>query len=119
MARIADILPELIAQIRNELIADGRIDIADQLNELAIARWTHDRAGHAVYIYLSGQRSLNLVEETVIGTRHGECIGIHGCDGLVVLDTDNFKRVTGIEVLNRADIPKRLEEAQPCNGAYR
>jgi hypothetical protein len=119
MSKLDDILPTFIAQIRKELTAKGRSDIADQFQGLGLARWTHDQAANAVYIHLSGQRPLNLVEVQVIGTRHGECIEIEGRDGIVTLDLDNFNRVTGIEVLNCADIAKRLEEAQPCNGAYR
>ena len=110
MIRIADALPDLIAEIQRFLVAGGRKDIADQFGELALSRWTYDAEADALYVYLNGQRPLNAVEQNVIGTRHGECIEIEDCHGLVVLDTDNFNRVTGIEILNRKDIQKRLEK---------
>jgi uncharacterized protein YuzE len=62
-----------------------------------------------VCLYLSGQRALNVVEQNVIGVRHGESIEIEDLDGMVVIDTDNFNRVKGIEILWRKDLVEKLE----------
>ena len=110
MTRIADAVPDLIAEIQRFLVGEGQNDIADQFDDLALSRWTYDATVDALYVYLTGQRSINAVEQNVIGTRHGECIEIRHCEGTVVLDTDNFNRVTGIEILNRKDIKKKLEK---------
>jgi hypothetical protein len=111
MLRIADILPELVEEIRQFLEAEGRPEIATQFADLMLKSWTYEADEDSGYIYLAGQRPLNFVEQKVIGTHHGECIEIEKCDGLVVLDTDNFNRVTGIEILNRKDIKQRLERS--------
>lgn len=108
MTPIAEALPELVEQIRQFLAAEGRHEIADQFDHLNIARWTYDPGAEAGYVYVTGQRPLNVVEQNVIGTRHGECIVIHDCEGMVVLDTDNFNRVLGVEFLNRKDIKNQL-----------
>ena len=109
MMRIAEALPELVEEIRQFLVAEGRRDIADQFADLTLSRWTYDTDADAGYVYLAGQRVLNLVEQTVIVARHGECIEIEASAGMVVLDTDNFRRVTGIEILNRKDLKRKLE----------
>ena len=109
MIKLIDALPELTSEILHSLVADGRQDIADQFDGLTIFRWTYDAESDAIYVYLKGQRPLNMVEQNVIGTRHGECIDIEGCEGIVVLDLDNFNRVTGIEILNRKDIEAKLK----------
>ncbi len=109
MNRIAETLPELVSEIRRFLATAGKDDIAAQFGDLFISRWTFDPDDDAGYIFLGGQRPLNFVEQNVIGTRHGECIVVEACEGMVVLDTDNFNRVTGVEFLNRKDIKQKLE----------
>jgi|WetSurMetagenome_2_1015567.scaffolds.fasta_scaffold482847_2 uncharacterized protein YuzE len=109
MTKITDALPKLVAEIQRFLVAGGRKDVADQFGELVLSRWTYDAEADALYVYLAGQRPLNVVEENVIGVRHGESIEIEGCAGRVVLDIDIFYRVSGVEIVGREDVKKKLE----------
>lgn len=113
MTGVAHHLPELIEEIRQSLLAEGRTDLADQLDRLTVSHWNYDPSVNAGYIYLDGQRPLNAVEQNVIGLRHGESVLIEDGDGTVVLDTDNFNRVMGIEFLNRKDIRQKLKKLTP------
>ena len=62
-----------------------------------------------MYLHLSGQRQLNMVEENIIGVHPGECFELEGFDGIVVVDTDNFERLSAIEIIGCEDLAKRLE----------
>jgi len=109
MEKIEKLLPEFIAEVTSSLVSMGHSDLANQFPELDLERWTHDPEAEAVYIYLSGQRSLNVVEQNIIGVRHGKSIELEDLEGMVVIDTDNFNRVKGIEVLWRKDLVAELE----------
>lgn len=112
MALLAEIFPAFYGELRRSLMKLKRSDLADQLPGLTLERWTHD-PGIGVYITVGGTRPLNIVEQYVIGVKHGESIKLDDCDGLVVIDTDNFARVTGIEVMGRRDVLKALRRAHP------
>jgi uncharacterized protein YuzE len=114
MTKIADALPDLVAEIQRFLIAGKREDVADQFGELVLSRWTYDAEAEALYVYLAGQRVLNIGEQNVIGVRHGVSIEIERCEGMVVVDTDNLYRVSGIEIVGREDIKKKLEMLSPA-----
>lgn len=108
--KIVEILPELCDEIRKSLVSLGRQDIIDQLDELRLKNWTHDSEVEAINIYLSGGRQLNVVEQNIITVKYGESISLGDCEGIVVLDTDNFGRVMGIELIGRPDIWKKLSK---------
>ncbi|MHC4166230.1 MAG: DUF2283 domain-containing protein [Planctomycetota bacterium] len=110
MSKVSELLPDFVAAAQSSLEAQGHPDLAQQLVTLELSSWTHDPEADAMYLYLSGQAPLNIVEENIIGVRHGECIELEDVDGMVVLDTDNFQRITGIEILCREDILKELRE---------
>lgn len=61
-------------------------------------------------IYLKGGRELNIVEHNIIGVKHGESLKVPDCGGMVILDTDNFNRISGIEILFRNDILPKLDK---------
>ncbi len=113
MSRIGDVLPEFVAEVVSSLSCLGHSDLADQLPELELERWTHDPSLDAVYLYLSGQRHLDIVEENVIGIQPGDSIEVKDIDGLVVVDTDHFNRIKGIEVLWRKDLVGLLKRIGP------
>jgi uncharacterized protein YuzE len=110
MMRISELLPDFAAAAQGSLEAQGHSELAQQLVSLELSRWTHDPEADAMYLYLSGQRPLNVVEQNIVGVRHGECIVLEDLDGMVVLDIDNFQRISGIEILGREDILKELKQ---------
>jgi uncharacterized protein YuzE len=110
MMRISELLPDFVAAAQASLEAQGHSELAQQLVSLELFRWTHDPEAEAMYLYLSGQRPLNVVEQNIVGVRHCESIELEDLDDMVVLDTDNFQRISGIEILWREDILKELKE---------
>jgi uncharacterized protein YuzE len=115
MMRISELLPDFVAAAQASLEAQGRSELAEQLVSLELSRWTHDPEADAMYLYLSGQRPLNVVEQNTVRVRHGECIELEDLDGMVVLDTDNFQRISGIEIIWRKDILKELKQKAAPN----
>jgi hypothetical protein len=91
--------PDLMAEIVEALQRLGRIDLAEQLHDAFVSAVTFDNSANAGYIYLRAGRPLNTVEERVVGVRHGETICLETSHS-INLDTDNFGRLTGIELLS-------------------
>ena len=48
-------LPELVDELAESLQACGRDDLAAQLREVEVIRWTHDTSADAAYIYLQSR----------------------------------------------------------------
>lgn len=112
MRTIGKILPNFIRQVGNKLRERGREDLAEQMPSLELDHWTNDRKLGAIYIYLTGQRSLNGTEEDSIGARHDDCLELADLGGAVFVDIDNFDRLLGIEVMGRKDVPKQLKKVR-------
>lgn len=115
MSKIAELLPDFIRAAQTSLEAEGHPELAQQLGVLDLASWTHDSEADAMYLYLSGQAPLNVVEQNIVGVRHGGCIELEDLDGMVVVDTDNFQRINGIEILWRNDIFEKLKASGTPN----
>lgn len=113
MAKIVELLPDFVAAVQASLEAQGHAELAQQLVTLELSSWTHE--ADVMYLYLSGQAPLNWIKENIVGVRHGECIELEDLDGMIVIDTDNFHRIKGIEVLWREDILKELKEKTAPN----
>lgn len=109
MSKIQDLLPEFIAEIESSLTSMGYSDLASQLPDLEFEKWTYDPESEAGYLYLSGQYAINLVEQNIIGVRHGESIELETANGIIVIDTDNFNRIKDIEIISRKDLVEILE----------
>ena len=107
MPTLADVLPDLAEELAAALRASGRDDLAAQLGEVEVDRWTHDTSCTAAYIYLRSPRPLNVVEQNIIGVKHGETVPVKH-RRWVNVDTDNFGRMMGIELLSPGDVPARL-----------
>lgn len=101
---LREVLPGFTSEMEGELRADGRTDLAEQVAELQLVRWTHDPACGGIYVTTAG-RALNVVEQNVIGTRHGETV-VLDCGNV---DVDNFNRISGIELFHRPDVLASLE----------
>jgi uncharacterized protein YuzE len=104
---LSSLLPELAEELRLALLAAGESELAEQVEGLVVRSCTYDSSCEAGYIYVEPPASLNIVEQNIIGVRHGRTISVqHSCD--VYLDTDNFDRVTGIELLSAAKYSLQL-----------
>ena len=109
MSSLVETLPDLVSDIENALIRIGRGDVADQLREVQIERWTYDEFANVGYLYLTSPRALNVVDQNnIVGRKHGETL-CPSDDLPVNLDLDNHRRLTGIELLDASSIISRLE----------
>src|SRR4051812_40906613 len=98
MSRMLSTLPILASQIAASLRTSGRTELAQQIDEAVISSVTFDDSVGAAYICVAPARPLNVVEANIIGARHGETITVD-TEFDVVIDTDNFGRLVGIEIL--------------------
>ena len=57
---------------------------------------------------MKGDRSLNVVEENVIGVKHGNTFSLDAEKGYVIVDVDNFGEMTTIEAICREDVRREL-----------
>jgi len=67
MTSLLEALPELVSDIEAALVRMGRGDVADQLREVELERWTYDESVDAGYLYLRSPRKLNIVDERIVG----------------------------------------------------
>ena len=105
--KLVDVWPELVAELTESLTAGGRSDLAEQLTQASITRATYDSSCNAAYIYLRPPRELNVVEQNIIGERHGETIPVEH-PYWVNFDTDNVGRLVGIELLSEGSVAAKL-----------
>ena len=101
--------PSLAAELSRQLRLVGRAPLADQIDAAAIARVTFDTAANAGYIYVQPSRELNVVETTIVGVRHGETLEVE-TPYWTNVDTDNFGRLVGIEILAPGDMKDELRK---------
>ncbi|MHC4300635.1 MAG: hypothetical protein ACYS7Y_25450 [Planctomycetota bacterium] len=107
--RLVEALPKFSSELSASLETLGRNDLKVQIDDAEIERYTFDDSCNAVYIYLRSAIQLNIVEQNIIGVKHGETVPVeHEC--FVNGDTDNSNRLCGIELLNGSDVAKKLSE---------
>jgi uncharacterized protein YuzE len=99
--------PFLAKELSRQLRLAGRLSLADQIDAAAIARVTFDDAANAGYIYVQPSRELNVVEKNIMGVRHGETFEVE-TPYWTIVDTDNFGRLVGVEILSPGDIKGEL-----------
>ena len=104
MVSVEEGLPEFCTELQDALRRQGLSDLADQLPSAQImSRCGCDEAGCGSF-GVKSSRPLNVVEQNIIGVRHGRSHKVEGIEGLVVVDVDQFGRLTGVEVLDRLDV---------------
>jgi uncharacterized protein YuzE len=101
--------PSLAAELSRQLRLAGRALLADQIDAAAIARVTFDDDANAGYIYVHPSRELNVVEKKIMGVRHGETLEVE-TPYWTNIDTDNFGRLVGIEILAPGDMKDELRK---------
>jgi hypothetical protein len=107
MLRLSDTFPTLAQELVKSLRATGRAGLAEQIEAAVIGRVSFDNAANAGYIYLEPSRNLNVVEANIVGTRHGETIPVE-TQFWTTIDTDNFDRILGIEILDPGSLKAEL-----------
>ena len=113
MQRLADLLPEFARQVEDHLRQASGAELADQIPLVAVLRWTYDASADAGFIYVEPSRPLNIAERGLIKSFHSHSVELKGLPGWILVDVDNLGRITGIELLNRADIFSQLSRKQP------
>ena len=109
MTKLIETFPSLVAKLSQQLRVAGRAPLADQVVAAVIHKVTFDEAANAGYIYIQPFRDLNVVETNIVGVRHGETIEVE-TPYWTNVDTDNFGRLAGIEVLAPGDIKGELRK---------
>jgi uncharacterized protein YuzE len=92
--KLAEALPELVADMEMALLHLGRGDLVDQLKQAALERWAYDDFADTTY--------LTLRDET-----YAERLSLYDELGVNV-DTDDRGRLCGIEILEGKRIAMRL-----------
>jgi uncharacterized protein YuzE len=96
--KLAEVLPELVADMENALLPLGRGDLLKQVKEASLERWTYDDFSDTAYLYLTTDPVERLRLE--IFSLYDEC-GVN-------LETDNRGRLCGLEILEGKRITSRL-----------
>ena len=109
MAALAASFPTLASELSRGLRAAGQALLAEQIDAARIARVTFDDAADAGYVYVQPSRDLNIVETNTVGVKHGETIEVE-TKYWTNIDTDNFGRLMGIEILAPGDLKNGLKK---------
>lgn len=108
MNKLVDAFPVLAREVAESLRALGRPALAAQIDEAVVSRVTFDDSVGAGYIYVEPSRALNFVEANIIGVRHGGTVTVETVFDAHI-DTDNFERVVGIEILAPGGLRSELK----------
>lgn len=107
MSSLIEAFPSLARELSRALCDSGRASLAEQVDQAVIDRVTFDESANAGYIYVRPSRDLNVVEANIVGVRHGETIEVE-TQYWTNIDTDNFNRLAGVEVLAPGELKKEL-----------
>lgn len=105
--QLATIAPELVRELATALVAEGRTDLAKQLESAEIRQCNYDESVDAGYIYLVRPCPSWYYEKRSAPVK--ETIACDMQSGLN-LDVDHDGNVFGIEFLSRPDIVVKLRE---------
>lgn len=96
MDELINYFPQVVSQLEKALAPSP--NVLDQARTARLVRVTFDPESNAGYVYIRSGRDLNVVEQNIIGIKHGRTMEIPG-DVWMNIDLDNFDRLIGIELL--------------------
>ena len=105
--KLAQALPDLVLDMESALAHLGRGDLAEQLRELTLERWTYDDFSDTAYLYLAWPPNLKLPRRRAVDAPQGDRLSLYDEVG-ANLDIDEQGRLAGIEVLEGKRIATRL-----------
>jgi uncharacterized protein YuzE len=97
--RLADLLPELVADIGGALVQLGRGDLVEQMQHATLARWSYDEFADTTYLQLSA---------APVDMMNVERLSLYDELGVNV-DSDERGRLCGIEILDGKRVAAQLE----------
>lgn len=106
MPQLIAVAPELVNEVATALIAEGRTDLAKQLQSAEIRQCNFDESVEGGYIYLVRPRPSWYYEKLsapVKETIAWDAIGLN-------VDVDHDGNLFGIEFLSRPDIVAKLRD---------
>ena len=112
--KLTDFLPQFTVELREILRIAGEVDLATQLSSAEVLSCSYDTECEAGYIKLESAQTLNVDELNVITVRHGRTIPVEHPYWLNI-DTDNFNRVIGIELLDAPSLAIKLATYNPSH----
>jgi hypothetical protein len=104
-------LPDFYVELEQLLRKRELEELVLQLPDLEITHRCDCDEHNCATFQVEASRKLNVVESNIIGVRHGDSFDLDAETGMVVVDTDNFGRITGFEVLGRKDVSDALDAA--------
>ena len=105
--KLFEALPEFSTELWASLVRAGHKDLAAQIADVEIERYTYDASCNAAYVYIRPASDPNGVEKNLIGIKNRKPITVEH-PYCVNVDTDNYGRLTGIELLNGGEVARRL-----------
>jgi len=109
MLKLVNAFPSLARELSQWLRGASRDSLAQQIDQAVIARVTFDNAANAGYIYIDTSQLITVVESDIVEVHHGESIPV-GTQFWTNIDTDNFGRIVGIEILDPRDLKQELRK---------
>lgn len=107
MLKFIDTFPTLTQELVKSLSASGLNGLAQQIETAVIVRASFDDAANVGYIYLQPSRALDVVETNIMGVHHGKTIAVES-QFWTYIDTDNFDRILGVEILDPGTLKPEL-----------